>query len=96
MGGGQELSAHNKELIAPKWGDASQQFMSVVTARSRYTGHQQQLNELLLVARQLKSQGLRGPFLSTRPVHFYAAIRHILFPPLTGVCAETLNRRYWR
>jgi len=25
----------------------------------------------------------RGPFLSTRPVHSYAAIRHILSPPLT-------------
>ncbi len=34
-------------------------------------------------ARQHKSQGLRGPFLSTRPVHFHAAIWHILSPPLT-------------
>ena len=33
--------------------------------------------------RQPNSQGLHGPFLSTRPLHFYAAIWHNLSPPLT-------------
>jgi hypothetical protein len=46
-------------------------------AMLRYAAHAS-----MLAAKKSK-QGLRGPFLSTRPVHFYAAIWHIFSPPLT-------------
>jgi hypothetical protein len=36
-------------------------------------------------ARKKNKQGLRGPFLSTRPVHYLAASLHNLSAPLTSV-----------
>ena len=65
-------------LTAPKDG-------RIVEIRSTPGAALQAMDAAVLVdtSEELWLRGLYGPFLSTRLVHFYAAIWHILPPPLT-------------